>query len=190
VISAASGLAAAVSPARVAARRKATRAPRGVLTAALLVGLAGCGGRSAPDLAQIPLRNPTAVMGGTTRFDPQRFAGEWYVIADFGTQPTARKRRFDYDPASGEMTETGPPPRRYKITGPGVLSPLDPSGPDRLVVMWVDEGFRTAAIGTVSGQRGAILDRTPGGAPDRLAAAREILDFNGWDTSRLQKVDQ
>ena len=66
-----------------------------------------------------------------------------------------------------------------------------PSGPGRLSVagedwwiLWVDTGYRTMAIGTPSGRFGFILDR--GAIPgDRLTAAREIFDFNGYRTSAL-----
>jgi apolipoprotein D and lipocalin family protein len=51
-------------------------------------------------------------------------------------------------------------------------------------VIWVDVGYRTLAIGTPSGRFGIILDR--GAIPgDRLEAAREIFDFNGYRTQAL-----
>ncbi len=64
-------------------------------------------------------------------------------------------------------------------------------GPGRLRVKgedwWVisvDVGYRTLAIGTPSGRFGIILDR--GAIPgDRLNAAREIFDFNGYRTEEL-----
>lgn len=54
-----------------------------------------------------------------------------------------------------------------------------------LWVIWVDDDFRTAAIGTPDGSFGWILDRKPQGGADRLRAAREILEFGGYDTGRL-----
>ena len=51
-------------------------------------------------------------------------------------------------------------------------------------MIWVDVGYRTLAIATPSGRFGIILDR--GALPaDRLAAAREIFDFNGYRTEAL-----
>jgi len=41
-----------------------------------------------------------------------------------------------------------------------------------------------------SGRAGWILNRDPQIPSDRLAAAREILDFNGYDLSRLLMVPQ
>jgi apolipoprotein D and lipocalin family protein len=55
-------------------------------------------------------------------------------------------------------------------------------------VMWVDEGFRTAALGTPSGRVGYVLDRKPRPSADRFKAATQILKFYGWDISRLQRT--
>jgi len=57
-------------------------------------------------------------------------------------------------------------------------------------VLWVDEGYRTAVVGAPNGRSGWILNRDPQIPADRLAAAREILDFNGYDLSRLETVAQ
>lgn len=58
--------------------------------------------------------------------------------------------------------------------------------PRQMWVVWVDDDFRTAAIGTPDGSYGWILDRRPEGGADRLRAAAEILNFNGYDTSRIK----
>ena len=55
--------------------------------------------------------------------------------------------------------------------------------------MWVDEDFETAVIGTASGSFGAILDRDGAIPPDRLAAARDILEFYGWNVSLMQRAE-
>jgi apolipoprotein D and lipocalin family protein len=34
-----------------------------------------------------------------------------------------------------------------------------------------------------------VIDRARPGGADRVKAATEILDFNGWDVSRLQRVE-
>lgn len=54
-----------------------------------------------------------------------------------------------------------------------------------LWVVWVDEGGRTAALGTPDGSFGWIVDRKLSGGEDRIEAAREILAFNGYDVARL-----
>ena len=46
--------------------------------------------------------------------------------------------------------------------------------------------MRTLVIGTPSGEMGFILNRDGRLPADRLAAAREILEWNGYDLERLQ----
>ncbi|MFC6637587.1 hypothetical protein [Sulfitobacter sediminilitoris] len=75
----------------------------------------------------------------------------------------------------------------YLISAPGVLRQM--GGDETLVVMWIDEGFRTAAIGDADGRWAAILNRNRKAARDRITAATEILDFNGWDVAKLRKVE-
>ncbi len=154
------------------------------------MALAGCAATPPEPVGPIPFRNPTSAIGSTSRFDPVRFAGDWEVIAQFGA-PEETIRRYAYDPATGVMTETGNGPRRmYRVAASGVMDQIDPPEPAKLVVMWLDEGQRTAAIGTASGSRGAVLDRSGFPREDRLAAATEILDFYGWDTRRLNRRPQ
>lgn len=53
-------------------------------------------------------------------------------------------------------------------------------------VLWVDTDYRTLVIGTPSGRFGFILNRDPVLPQDRLIAAREILEFNGYDLGQLR----
>jgi apolipoprotein D and lipocalin family protein len=57
-------------------------------------------------------------------------------------------------------------------------------------VLWVDEGYRTAVVGVPSGRAGWILNRDPQIPADRLEAARQILDFNGYDLTQLRMTPQ
>ncbi len=75
----------------------------------------------------------------------------------------------------------------HAVTAPGVLRAH--GGGQTLVVMWVDDGFRTAAVGDAAGTWAAVIDRARPGGADRVEAAREILDFNGWDVSQIQSVE-
>ncbi|MEM8537686.1 MAG: lipocalin family protein [Pseudomonadota bacterium] len=59
-----------------------------------------------------------------------------------------------------------------------------------LWVIWVDEGGRTAALGTPDGSFGWIVDRKPTSGEDRIIAAREILEFNGYNTSQMELRQQ
>ena len=146
-------------------------------------------------------RDPGALIGATSRFDEKRFVGEWHVRAAFpGDQDLSKialVRLSTGNPAfrlvkrtckvndtckdSGEIW-------RARMLGQGRYALDDPSGgPGRqLWVLWVDEGFRTAVVGTPSGHYGWILDRSTTGGADRIKAARELLDFNGYDVSQLQ----
>lgn len=151
---------------------------------ALAFFIAGCAQAPPP---QAGFRDQTAPIGGTTRFDPARFAGDWYVVAAFRDVP-ASVQSYAYDPVSGLLT--GPSGRQFRAGDPGVLSPVDPGTGERLVVMWVDEGFRTAAIGHPSGNDAVILDRKPRAAPDRLAAAKDILGWYGWEITQLKEATQ
>ena len=135
-------------------------------------------------------RDPSAPFGATTRFDPVSFAGEWELVASF--DPAVRGRvSFTHDPSTQTVTLTSDViPAQvgvYAIDAPGVLVKSAPPE-ETLVVMWVDEGFRTAVIGTVSGDFGAVINRGTEIPRDRDTAAREILAFYGWDVSQLKRI--
>jgi len=80
-----------------------------------------------------------------------------------------------------------------QVVGPGRLAvtfPSVPFGAADYWVLWTDEGYRTAVVGAPDGRSGWILNRDPNIPDDRLKAAREVLDFNGYDLSRLLIVPQ
>ena len=137
-------------------------------------------------------RDTGVPLGATTRFEADRFAGDWQVVAGFGpTMPGTVQIVPDDGGNILQITSSGraTPGGAYRQGVPGELIPVSGRG-ETLVVMWVDEGFRTAAIGTPSGRFGVILNRDTDLPADRGAAAREILDFYGWDISRLQRTGQ
>lgn len=132
-------------------------------------------------------RDPGAPISATTRFDPAAFSGRWSIEAAFANDALAAPKGtldFAYDPARERITHGG---KTFTIPRPGVLVPNDPNAA-KLVVMWVDADFRTAAIGTSDGTFGAIINRGAALSDDRLKAATEILEFYGWDTSKLIEV--
>ena len=155
--------------------------------------LAGC--------AQVPpttgYRDASIIIASTTPFEPQRFAGDWVVRAAYPQDANLRGVTARQDGAAftlawhrcnaasqcGTVAEVWP----ARAMGQGRYVLRDPSGTaDRtLWVLWVDDGFRTTAIGTPDGGWGWILDRSSTGGADRIAAAREVLDFNGYDLTRL-----
>ena len=165
---------------------------RRYLVGALLVGgLVACAPVPTvpPAPSDITFRNPSANIGATTRFDPVRFAGDWHVVARFvETGETAAHDVIAVTYQQGKdriVVVASEGAQTYAYDGTAVLRPKQG---DPLIIMWVDEGFRTAVLGTTSGQDGYILDRKPNPRKDRLKAATEILKFYGWDTRRLKRT--
>lgn len=67
---------------------------------------------------------------------------------------------------AGEMVPTGP--GRFRVAG------------TELWVLWVDTDYRTLVLGDPSGTTLMILNKNGRLPSDRMAAVREILDFNGY----------
>ena len=160
------------------------------LLSLVLALLAGCAAR-VPDTAQ-GLRDSKALIGATSRYDAARFKGPWLVRDSFG-DGVAQVALVEttQGPAFQLCTQVGCGDGGTlwlaQKQGQGRYALSRPDGSTRtLWVLWVDEGFRTAVLGTPSGSRALILDRNAAPAPDRLRAAREILDWYGYDMTRLQ----
>lgn len=132
-------------------------------------------------------------------FDPARYAGTWHEIARFPVpfQDGCRSATATYTMrADGTLAvmnrcDTGQGTREIagnvEIVGPGRLK-LRLNGMRFAAdywVLWVDDDYRTAVVGHPSGRAGWILARSPRISPDRLWAARRVLEFNGYDTERL-----
>lgn len=137
-------------------------------------------------------------------FEPERYAGLWYEVASFPTpfQSGCTNTQADYG-----ITDDGTLSVRNSCFRNGELSVIEGSarvvGPGRLEVrldgvpfaadywvLWVDDGYRTAVVGTPSGRAGWVLNRDPKIPADRLAAAEEVLRFNGYDVSQLRRTTQ
>ena len=149
-------------------------------------------------------RDTDVAIASMAAFDPVQYAGVWYEVASFPVpfQSGCRNTQAQYTPLpnggiavlnrcdtdDGEETIAG----RAEVVGPGRLKVRlngVPFAADYWV-LWVDEGYRTAVVGTPSGRAGWILNREPVIPPDRLAAARSVLEFNGYDISRLRMTPQ
>lgn len=157
---------------------------------ALFIALAAC---AAPTPPTVVFRSAEAPIWSAAAFQPADIAGQWQQVAGF--QVAARGSC-----GAGGMTFT-PAPGGLAVDGVLCLNGVEetvsglatPSGPGRLAlegqeewwILWVDSGYRTLAIGTPSGRFGFVLDRE-GAAGDRLAAAREIFDFNGYVAGALR----
>ncbi|RVT85696.1 lipocalin [Rhodobacteraceae bacterium CCMM004] len=175
--------------------------PGMIRRAALALLLLGACSTEAPLPLPVPTYRDTDVaMGSIALFDPARYQGTWYEIAAYpvpfqrGCTDTRANYTLRPDGSLGVVNTCLRDGRQVRIEGRAV-----PDGPGRLSVrfgavpflsapywvLWVDEGYRTAVVGVPSGRAGWILNRDPQIPADRLAAAREILAFNGYDLSRL-----
>ena len=156
----------------------------------MALGLAAC---MAPPPDRIAAFRPkNAPIYSAATFDAGRIEGNWQQVAAFSTgqgpgcAPGAAE--FRQGPSGMQLSA------RLCLNGAErvVSGPVRLVGPGRLAVpgmadwwvIWVDSGYRTLAIGTPDGTFGFVLDRgrTP---PDRLAAAAEIFDFNGYPKGRF-----
>jgi apolipoprotein D and lipocalin family protein len=156
------------------------------LTALLLV-LAAC----APAQQTVTgYRDPAVPMFSAALLDPARLVGDWAEAAAFGAAscgPGGVRIAPDLT-VSGNLCRGGatrPVAGRLRAIGPGRFA-LDGSG-DWWVV-WVDTGYRTLAVGTPAGDWGMVLNRDGALPADRLAAAAEILDFNGYRAGGLARL--
>ncbi len=139
-------------------------------------------------------RPANAPIWSAAAFLPAKISGDWRQVAGYSTGDShgcapghvsfrQNGARLEVDgllclngqhvAARGPVTMTGP--GRFTVPGMG-----------EWWVIWVDSGYRTLAIATPSGGFGFVLDR--GAIPgDRLNAAAEIFDFNGYSKARLRR---
>ncbi len=170
------------------------------LALAVVGFLAGCGFSE--------YRDQSVQMSSFATLDVERYAGRWYEIARFPVpfQRGCVATTADYEviaPGTVSVLNTcrdggleGPVKQidgQAEVTGPGRLEVSFDNVPfvrSPYWVLWVDEGYRTAVVGTPSGSAGWILNREPQIPEDRLEAARRILEFNGYDTGQLVMTPQ
>ncbi len=149
----------------------------------LLALLAGC---TAPPA----LRDAQAPITSVATMDVDRFLGDWVITAGFAAG--------DIGHAGDRVTLSGVGGDAYLMRIGAQSIPLTrtaagrfaQTGGQRFWVMWVDGDYRTALIGDPAGRHGWIMDRRAGGSADRMAAARSILEWNGYDLTQLTEVRQ
>lgn len=149
-------------------------------------------------------RDQSVSMTSIATFEAEKYAGLWYEVARFPVsfQEGCTNTQADYAPVSAnelrvtnscfrdgslsviEGTARVSGPGRLKVRLGGMPFPAD------YWVLWVDEDYDTAVVGVPSGQAGWILNRTPQISEDRLEAARAVLQFNGYDLSKLRMTPQ
>jgi len=164
-----------------------------ILTCAL--ALTACASAPTPGF-----RDPILGLHSIAAFEPARIVGHWTQVATFAAANAAdcAPGRANFAPQGDGFALTanlclaGRTERvsgALSFTGPGrmQLSGADPVGIGQpWWVIWVDSDYRTLVIGTPSGAFGFILNRSATLPQDRLIAARDILDWSGYDTSRLR----
>jgi apolipoprotein D and lipocalin family protein len=137
-------------------------------------------------------RKADAPIWSNAQLDSGRLRGTWQQVAGFAAAPGGCAPGVaTIGGAAGQLTLDAAlclGGRAVQLSGP-----LDALGPGRFRVgdqdwwvIWADSDYRTLAIGTPGGGFGFILNRGGVLPPDRLRAAREIFDFNGYDVARLQ----
>ncbi len=171
--------------------------PLPALMAALMacLALAAC----APRAAKTAFRSDSPIYSNAV-LDLRGLSGRWVQVAAFGHDPATACRaggaRFFLDRTGalatiarlcldGNALDLN---TTLALTGPGRVTPLrktpEPLNRDWWL-LWADADLRTLVFGTPDGSFGFILNRDGALPPDRLVAAKRILDFNGYDTTRL-----
>ncbi|MEP3331618.1 lipocalin family protein [Sedimentitalea sp.] len=181
-----------------AASRKVGR--RLAVVLAIVAGLAGCDTSSS-------FRDTSARISATTRFDPVEMQGRWVVrerAAEAQDPQATAPESFEFGAVDGSQIAVIwshrvcdaancvdlRTPLTAKVTGPGrFVMPRGEGPPVEHWVLWTDADYRVAAIGTPSGSFGWIMTKGEARA-DLMQAAREIMDWNGYDIAHLQAVQK
>ena len=132
-------------------------------------------------------RNAAVPIRSIALFEQSRLDGDWTEVAGYPLRPGCPGGSIAIAGGGSQAEARG---CHLPLQG-GVR--LTPSGPGRFTaggvevwVLWVDADYRTAVLGTPGGGFGAVLNRGGPIPEDRMAAARRVLEFNGYDLSRLQ----
>ena len=164
----------------------------GAIVAMVGLALLSACGRAPTD--PVNRRDPSAFISSASLFDPARFAGDWRVVGSHTAGCVGAKQHWERTATGWDLSGvdcTGPAPAalsaRADLVGPGGrIMPSGGYGDEALWVLWMDQDYRVAALGAPSGHHAVILARE--GAAQRadlIAAAREVLAFNGYAPSGL-----
>jgi apolipoprotein D and lipocalin family protein len=159
-----------------------------VLRLAPLLLLAACAA-AAPQIAGY--RAPATPIYSNAVIAISDLAGDWTQVADFSATRGCDDGSLRIAPQGGGLIISGrlclagratDVSGSYAATGPGRIKMGE--GPEWWVI-WADTNLRTLAIGTPDGRFGFILNKGADLPADRLRAARDVFDFNGYVVSRL-----
>ncbi|MGL5009131.1 MAG: lipocalin family protein [Paracoccaceae bacterium] len=153
-----------------------------------LLLMAGCA--AAPQVTGF--RDPAVPIYSNAVVQPADLAGDWVQVANFATDGDCNPGAVTIAPGAaglqisgalclgGVATDVSGP---YAVVGPGRLQ----RGADApWWVIWADTNLRTLAIGTPDGRFGFVLNKGAELPQDRLVAAREVFDFNGYNPAGLR----
>lgn len=167
-----------------------------IIACAAGLALSGCFGK-APEVPAavhqpaVPIRDASAPIWSIAQFTPARLAGDWRQVAGFGTA-NCQSGAMQFYQAGGQLQAKGS--LCFAGRQQAISSPVQPTGPGRLRiggrdwwVVWVDTDYRTLAIGTPDGSFGFLLNRGGALPSDRMQAAAEVFDFNGYRISQMQR---
>lgn len=144
----------------------------------LALALAAC---TAPASAP-PLRDPAHPLYAMASLDMGRFGGDWRVVQSAGGAMVGDTVAIGAQ--DGHMHLLVGAQSRH-VTRTGAAQFTEQSGRS-LWVLWVDADYRTAVIGSPNAPVAWIIDRaTP--SPDRLIAARKILQTSGYTLSQFSE---
>ena len=170
------------------------RKPLGLFAMLLLASCLAAPQQDAPSL----LRNPTAPLSIISRGGAEAMQGDWHVrnaspayanmrALTFHTG-TTQQHRIEF-----QETRCSESAQCETLTDGWMATPLaqnrwqlSSEADDRRMemwVIWIDDDFRTAAIGSPDSDMAFILDRKSEGGADRINAASDVLAFNGYNMS-------
>ncbi len=147
---------------------------------AAVVGLCAC--TPVPPQPVEGVRDMSAPIAATTRFDAARLAGDW-VVRHSAVSPNLGTLSLAPTTSGFEMTDGAG--RVTQISQTQGARWRDAKGTETWL-LWVDADYRTAALGNPDGTLGMILDRNQTGGGDRIKAAREVMVWFGYPQEALQ----
>lgn len=140
----------------------------------LCLCLAGCSTSWTAPREDSFLRDRAAPIASQSDASLQRLQGRWVVVEGAGLAQGGAVTINN----NSIIIENGTFDIRDQGQGRLMIDDAD------VWVHWIDIDSRTAALGAPDGSRVWIMDRT-GRPGERLSAARKILDWYGYDLSRL-----
>jgi apolipoprotein D and lipocalin family protein len=160
------------------------------LCLAVLCITAGCMNSAATTEKSTGMRNQDVELSSLVGFDAARFSGRWHEVESYvpegascviGGVTFSQQTNGDLILTEGPCADGAPRSGVATRVGPGRFS----FEGEVLWVLWIDQSYDVAVIATASG-KAHILGRKLQIASDKRQAAHDILNWNGFDTSKLR----